>query len=354
MNPYRGLSEHQFWANGVAWASPGGLDPVVSAPTIEPGEKVVTMGSCFAQHLARNMARLGLNYHVVEKPPACMSDEQAVRHNYGVFSCRFGNVYTTRQAVQLFDRAVGRFVPVEDVWEFRGGYVDPFRPRIEPETWASAVDVRTSAHAHLHYVKTMFMEADWLIFTLGLTEGWRSKDDGAVYPLAPGVAGGEFDPSRHEFVNFSAGEVRRDLSGLIDRVAGINPTCRVILTVSPVPLIATYEKRHVLVSTVASKAALRTAADEAERRYPHVTYFPSYEIITSPDSAGRYFEDDLREVKPVGVEHVMRIFKKHFVETKVITHKTVDIDNVVDSVQDIICDEEEITRSLHVSGIKPT
>jgi citrate lyase synthetase len=88
--------------------------------------------------------------------------------------------------------------------------------------------------------------------------------------------------------------------------------------------------------------------------YPHVTYFPSYEIITSPNSAGRYFEDDLREVKPVGVDHVMRIFKKHFVEAKVIAHKAIGSDAPVESVQDIICDEEEIMRSLHVSGIKPS
>jgi hypothetical protein len=351
MNPYRGLPDHQFWAKGVAWAPPGGLDPVVSAPTISPGEKVVTMGSCFAQHLARNMAPLGLNYHVVEKAPDHLSDEQAAKYNYGVFSCRFGNVYTTRQAVQLFDRAFGKFVPAEDVWEFRGGFVDPFRPRIEPKPWTNASDVRSSTQAHLECVRRMFTEADWLIFTLGLTEGWRSKDDGAVYPIAPGVAGGEFDPGNHEFVNFSSGEVRRDLSTLIDRVAGVNPACRVILTVSPVPLIATYEKRHVLVSTAASKAALRTAADEVERMHPHVTYFPSYEIITSPHSGGRYFEDDLREVKAIGVDHVMRVFKNHFVDAKVAEQKVIVPDASTESIQNIICDEEVIVKSLQVSGV---
>jgi hypothetical protein len=37
-----------------------------------------------------------------------------------------------------------------------------------------------------------------------------------------------------------------------------------------VPLIVTYEKRHVLVSTTYSKAALRVAADEAERMLGNV------------------------------------------------------------------------------------
>ena len=160
-------------------------------------------------------------------------------------------------------------------------------------------------------------------------------------------------PEVMEFVNFSAGEVRRDLSTLIDRVAVINPACRVILTVSPVPLIATYEKRHVLVSTAASKAALRTAADDGRADAPHVSYFPSYEIITSPHSGGRYFEDDLREVKAVGVNHVMRVFKSHFVDAKQAGQTAIRSDGPVESVPNIICDEEEIMKSLRVSGVSP-
>ena len=132
----------------------------------------------------------------------------------------------------------------------------------------------------------------------------RSKRDGAVYPLAPGVHGGSFDPHEYEFVNFSAGDVCADLAAFVTGLRKINPKIRVLLTVSPVALIATYEKRHVLVSNAYSKAALRVAADEAQRLHDFVHYFPSYEIITSPAAGGRYYEDDLRSVNETGVNHV--------------------------------------------------
>ena len=123
-NPYKGLGDYHFWSRAVAWPGPGQLDPMITDHPIAPDHKVVTMGSCFAQHLARNMAGLGLRYHIAEPPPDGMAPEEAARRNYGVFSARFGNVYTVRQAVQLFDRAFGRFQPEDDVWETAAGFVD--------------------------------------------------------------------------------------------------------------------------------------------------------------------------------------------------------------------------------------
>lgn len=358
-NPYRGLEDYRFWSRGVTSAPPGQLDPMVGGPTIGAGDKVVTMGSCFAQHLARNLAGLGLNYHIAEPPPAGMAADEARQRNYGVFSARYGNVYTVRQALQLFDRAFGKFAPEDDVWEVEGGFVDAFRPQIEPVPLASAEAVRGAAHSHLASVRALFEGADWLIFTLGLTEGWRSGFDGAVYPVAPGVAGGSFDPGRYEFINFSADAVKRDLIKLVDKIKSVNPACRIILTVSPVPLIATYENRHVLTSTTVSKAVLRVAADEVERLYSHVTYFPSYEIITSPAAGGAYYEDDLRSIANIGVQHVMRVFRKHFVASGPAPAKT-EVSAPAPAAypmpgddgsapQVVICDEELIEKSIQES-----
>ena len=79
-----------------------------------------------------------------------------------------------------------------------------------------------------------------------------------------------------------------------------------------VTLNATYEPRNVLSSTTYSKATLRSAADDVAGALPYVDYFPSYEIITCPQVQGRYFEDDLRELKEIGVRHVMCVYSKHY------------------------------------------
>jgi len=352
-NPYKGLADHCFWARAMLAPAPGQIDPVVNSRIISPVQKVATMGSCFAQHLAKYIQASGLNYYIAETSPSGMSVQEAKDRNYGIFSARYGNIYTVRQALQLFDRAFGSFVPLDDVWGKEGGFVDAFRPQVEPVPFVSAGEVRDSAKNHLQYVRDVFTQCDWLVFTLGLTEGWRSKQDGAIYPVAPGVSGGEFDSAKYDFVNFTAQEVQADLELLIKKLQEVNRKAHILLTVSPVPLIATYEARHVWVSTTYSKAALRVAADAAERQFENVIYFPSYEIITSPANDGKYYKDDLRQVTELGVKHVMRMFSKHFVLKRNQdlrgSEKMSEIVELKNS-DDIVCDEEVIERALRLSG----
>lgn len=354
-NPYRGLNDFCFWSQAMTTPAPGHIDPAVRSDRIEPHHQVATMGSCFAQHISRHISTAGLNYLVTENAPEGMEPDAARALGYGVFSARYGNVYTVRQAVQLFDRAFGNFEPAEGVWARGDRYVDAFRPQIEPEGYATPEEVREAASVHLQHVRDVFTQADWIVFTLGLTEAWRSKVDGAIYPTAPGVAGGSFSPDQHEFVNFTASEVRDDLLALSSRIAEVNPKAKILLTVSPVPLIATYERRHVLVSTTYSKAALRVAADEAERMLGNVIYFPSYEIITSPAAGGNYYADDLRQVTEQGVKHVMRIFSKHFLPAALPAFENapaIDPSAPIESTFDVMCDEEVIQRALKEGGFR--
>lgn len=311
-NPYRDLPSFCYWSRAMVDVSPWQISPMGATQRILEGERVATMGSCFAQHLSRHLPKRGVNYFIAELPPDGMTEEEVHRRNYTVFSARYGNIYTVRQALQLFKRAFGTFIPEEAPWERGKRFVDPFRPQIEPEGFATKEEVLASTREHLAYVRRVFTESDWLVFTLGLTEAWRSKIDGSVFPIVPGVAGGTFNSANYEFVNFSVDEVRSDLFELLRIVRAVNEKIRVLLTVSPVPLIATYENRHVLVSTTASKAILRVVTDEAERCFDNVFYFPSYEVITSPSAGGNYFADDLRQIREIGVEHVLRVFSEAF------------------------------------------
>ncbi|MEN5144743.1 GSCFA domain-containing protein [Brevundimonas diminuta] len=321
---------------------------------ITPDLKVATMGSCFAQHIARHLARSGLNYFVAEAAPDAMPAEEAAARQFGLFSARYGNIYTVRQAVQLFDRAYGAFHPKEDVWARGDVFIDPFRPLIEPDGFASPEAVRAAAQEHLAQVRRVFSEADVIVFTLGLTEGWRSLEDGAVFAAAPGVSGGSFNPARHEKVNFSSRDVCEDLQALCDRIRSVNLGARVLLTVSPVPLIATHqEDQHVLTATSYSKAVLRVAAEEISRSNAHVSYFPSYEIITSSHSQGAYFEPDLRGVREVGVAHVMRVFSRHFLDDESQAPASTVL-SIAPSNTDVVCDEEVIEQALRDGGFLPS
>jgi hypothetical protein len=350
-NPYRGRPDYTFWRAGVTEAAVSGVDPIVQAPlAIGRGDRIATAGSCFAQHISRALRDRGFHFLVTETfaPHPGVCDE-----NYGVFTARFGNIYTTRQLVQLFDRAYGTFRPVADYWIGHGGeIIDPFRPRIQAAGFGSIDSLQQDRTRHLAAVRAMFDSCDVFLFTLGLTEAWVSTEDGTVFPLAPGVVAPHVDAGAYRFHNFGVSEVAADLDGLLDRLASVNPFARVILTVSPVPLISTYEDRHVLVSTVASKSILRAAVEDTLRRYPQVAYFPSYEIITGPQTRGRFFAADLREVTPDGVSYVTGLFARHYLGEHQSSATAAELTDSLSpederrmtAVAAIICDEEAIVR----------
>jgi hypothetical protein len=352
-NPYTGLPRAQFWRRSVSTVERHLLDPVVSTKfTIGKDQKVATAGSCFAQHIARKLQATGFNYFVAEQPQG-MSPEQARTMGYGVFSARYGNIYTARQLLQLYERAHGRFAPLEDHWlRPDGRFADPYRPNVEPGGFASLEALHDDRAVHLQHVRAMFRETDFFIFTLGLTEGWRSRRDGAVFPLAPGVTAGEYDESLHEFVNFDVAETIADFRSFLAALRAINPRIRVLLTVSPVPLIATYESTHVLTATTYSKSVLRVAADTLARELEWVDYFPSFEIITGSFNAGAYYQADAREVTDAGVAHVMRCFARHYLSDDSALGKTSDGAGELESAAavrsraDIVCDEEAIDQII--------
>ncbi|WP_161973761.1 GSCFA domain-containing protein [Hwanghaeella grinnelliae] len=357
VTPYDDCRNNQFWRRSFPINEGSWFRPLSRSDLrVHKTTRIATAGSCFAQHISRYLKAHGYNFYVSESAPENLSEEQQRHAQYGVFSARFGNIYTARQLAQLFNRAYGKFQPVDDCWTKDGGadggpVVDPFRPTVEPDGFGSAAKMLADRQRHLAAVRDLFEQSDILIFTLGLTEAWRSRQDGAVYPLAPGVAGGRFDAEQHEFVNFTYPEVVDDLNGFLAGLKTVNDRAQVILTVSPVPLIATYENQHVLLSTTYSKSVLRAAAEDISSAHENVSYFPSYEIITGAYNKGAYFDDDLRTVTDAGVDHVMRVFRD-FVgmdEGEKVDQQDDDFTDLMSRFQResaVICDEEEIDSRL--------
>jgi len=312
---------------------------VVRTPfQIQPHHRVASIGSCFAQHISRRLQTAGLNYYVTEPAPAELPPEEAERRSFGTFSARYGNVYTAKQLRQLLDRACGDLTANIVPWRRPDGrFVDPFRPAVEPEGYDTQEDVEEARRHHLTAVRHLFETLDVIIVTLGLTEAWRARSDGSVFPVAPGVIAGDMTSSAYEFFNSEVDDIATDLKAFLAKLRGVNPHARAIFTVSPVPLVATYEDRHVLVSTTYSKSALRVAVDRVCRASDHAYYFPSYEIVASHASRGEYFAENLRSVTDRGVDHVMRLFLRH---ACTIGEACIQPSGALVSGADVMCDEE--------------
>lgn len=306
-HPYKGLPESAYWRPAVAGRHFSRIAPLWTPSfEIRPEHRVVTFGSCFAQHIGRALADRGYGWLDTEPPPPDLDD--AKRFNYSVFSCRTANIYTTSQLLQWTRWALSNETPPPDVWEQEGRFFDPFRPTIEPGGFASAEEVLRLREVTIRAFETAIRSADVLVFTLGLTESWWSREQGYEYQICPGTAAGTFDPALHEFRNLDFRQVSESMEAAVDLMRQANGQLRIVLTVSPVPLAATKSGEHVLVATIESKSILRAVAGQMARSRDYVDYFPSYELVSSPLTGGIFFEPDRRQVSPMGVSFVMDHF----------------------------------------------
>ena len=309
MHPYSSLPEYAFWKTAVSSRSMFDIQGLWKPKFIVASDdKIVSFGSCFAQHIGKALEERGFRWLITEKAPAGLSLESRKTYGYDLFSARTGNIYTTSALNQWVKWALNRSETPTEVWERNGRYYDPFRPRLEPGGFVSEGEVRFAQEETLNAVKSAIKQADIFVFTLGLTESWVNTQTGQEYPLCPGTAAGEFDSSVHSFVNLDFLTVREQLAAAIHAMREENENLRFLLTVSPVPLTASNSGQHVLVSTNYSKAVLRAVAGELSQEYDFIDYFPSYEIVTSPVFRGAFFEPNLREVNPRGVRFVMEHF----------------------------------------------
>lgn len=354
-SPYQGLTSSSFWSSAVTNSTSLVSDGLfLKKWPIGKDEKIATAGSCFAQHIGRNLKRNGFNVLDMEPGPLGLTLEDQIKFGFSLYSARYGNIYTTRQLLQLAREAFGEWKPGEVVWRGKNGsHYDAMRPGCEPLGLDSRQEVEIHRKYHLERVREMFETMDLFIFTLGLTEAWMHSGTGTVFPTAPGTIAGQYDPTKYIFKNFLFDEVLKDFNAfksLIHSKQNKTGKAKFLLTVSPVPLTATASGNHVLVATAYSKSVLRALAGQLSIEQSDVDYFPSYEIISNPWSKTLFYENNLRSVKESGVQAVMQtFFKAYLAEEKEVNDlsttsnlqhlETQKIETNSTKAEDVICEE---------------
>ena len=172
LNPYFDLNEKAFWRSGVGARHFADLENLWDPIALTKNDKIATAGSCFSQALGQNLKKRGARFMDMEPaPPFFETEAEARKWGYGVFSCRYGNIYTSRQLLQLFKEVHGERDPVEKVWEKDGRFFDALRPGIDQAGQETAEDVVKLRVLHLSAVKKMFAEMMGGDINLTSTEG---------------------------------------------------------------------------------------------------------------------------------------------------------------------------------------
>ena len=277
------------------------MDPgfmVKRTPIMDRKTPVASMGSCFAANLKGFLVRNGFNYVQTSKAPGPQ-----------VASAAWGTVYNTFCIAQEMARANGDFHPVEEEWELGQGRLgDPYRKGIE---WADHEAGIKERAQHARTARQAIEEASVFILTVGVAEVWFSKADGSVFFQTPPQR--VFRGERHGFRASSVEENKQNLENALRDLWRINPDCKVILTVSPVPLRATFRDTNVVTANAQSKATLLAAVyDVVGDHKGRVHYFPAYELATV--MSGNPFKPDNRHVRAGVIKGIMDVFVRSFVQ----------------------------------------
>ena len=256
---------------------------------IDRSTKVATIGSCFAQELAKVMGTV---------------DIRGGMHPGGLF-------YSTATIRQELERIAGGWPERagEPLWTAGDGLVDPFRAYDtsffdEATLLASRADADAAADA-------LFREAKVVVVTLGLIETWRSATTGNTFRQIPHPA--VFPTLGAMFHRLTVAEMLDDLER-IRTVVRDHLGAELIITTSPVPLHTTFTPLDVRVANVESKSRIRAAVSEFVDRHPEVRYFHSYEMVVTAERQSDYFRDDGRHVHRHAVRYIVSRFLDLFAD----------------------------------------
>ena len=251
-------------------------------PIIDGETRVMGLGSCFASYFLAWLAENGFNRRLDTSP-----------HNALV---RYGSAFENPAVIAQQFR-----------WAFEGLDPGSLKWIDKDKQLFEATDERR------RLVRRSLEQTDVLVLTLGLSEVWYDRVTGE--PLWRALTRKHYDPDRHVF----RVESLADTMGWLERIESLRrrhvPGMKIVFTVSPVRLKATFRPVSAMTANSASKAILRAALDEFLRGHAdalnrELFYFPSYEIVQ--DFFRDPYDEDNRHVRPAVAGRVVRCFAENF------------------------------------------
>ncbi len=248
-------------------------------PFIDTAMPITAFGSCFAANVSKFLSASG--YNVLGR--SLLAKAHLIRFGEGMV-----NTFAIRQQFEW--GLTGREFP-QGLWI------------------GEDKEVASADEATRQITRQIINETSVFIITLGLSEIWYDKPSGEAFWRA--IPAALFDPDRHGFRLSTVEENRDNIGVTLDLIRQRRPDASVILTLSPIPLMATFRPISCITANAVSKAILRVAIDQimSEGR-DKVFYFPAYEMVTG--ACFDPLEEDNRHPREDVIAAVMACFEKHY------------------------------------------
>jgi hypothetical protein len=282
---------------------------VTNTFTISRRDRFFAIGSCFARGIEGAMKGRGLD--VVSAANDFDAFELA---NPQVTGLGFTNKYNTHAILNELRWALDPKAdfPFESIYE-----IDDERsvdPHTNPTLKLVSFDRTVERRRTITDVNTRIAGCRVVVITLGLVEAWRDEKADVFLNATPRPEMLAREPDRYTLHVLDAADNLANLEATQRLLqAHGHSDVHIVVTVSPVPLMATFTGRDVVTANTYSKSTLRSAAEEWAAAHSNIDYFPSYEIVMNSDR-GLAWADDGRHVQGDVVRHIMGVFADAYLE----------------------------------------
>lgn len=221
---------------------------------LNKGTRFFTMGSCFARNLAKSLIERG----------------------YGAFHMEISEYINTTFANKVF------------VDWLSGVDIDPaIRERIVellPPQW--------SKENTLEIIRT----AGVFILTLGVAPAFFDRTTGDFVLPRPSALNSRVLAEKYQFRTTSVQENVDNVLYLLKFIRSISPDIKIVVTVSPVPILASFEFESAVQADCLSKSTMRLVAHEVvnSSNLENILYWPSFEVFrwAGSNASNFYAADD--------------------------------------------------------------
>ncbi len=227
---------------------------------LEVGDRVLTLGSCFAQSIGQRF--LSNKFQADVNP--------------------FGTVYHPLAIHQLLDYAILQEYPAPHTYLNHEGstYNFDFHSSLSATIQEN---LEHQIHDRISAVHVAVKNCRVLLITYGTAWLYERTDTGEPVANCHRMPGAMFSKRLA-----SAEEITASFRKTFERLLRINPNIKIVLTLSPV--------RHIkdtLQLNSVSKAVVRLACHQLSQVLGQVAYFPAYEILLDDLRDYRFYKDDL-------------------------------------------------------------
>ena len=247
---------------------------------ISYGDGLLFLGSCFADEVG-GICR-GLGFDALVNPFGVLYNPASISQS--VERLHSGNPFCHEEVVQVGEGQYCTFSHNTAFWQFD-----------EQKLLETVNNGLKEAHER-------FLQAKWIIISLGTSWVFRHKETGLVVSNCHKLPARQFD---REFLS-----VEQSV-GCLAKMLQANSNKQFIFTVSPL--------RHLkdgLHGNQLSKAALLLAVDQVCKQFDNAHYFPAYEILLDELRDYRFYKEDMVHPTEQAVRFIWERFTDFAIDPK--------------------------------------